>query len=289
MNIFKYTLDLLFTSFNTPPFILDIDTTIDEIINERRSIARFGDGEFDLLLRANDIGFQELNAELGNRLYEVLHSDNPDLLVCLPKVFTSKDLKRMHYHARRCWVRLLYKKRKAIYRVLDFSKVYGDAFVTRNYIDLEDKSCVGEYFKKMKGIWDKRDVVIIEGRYTRFGVGNDLLNNAKSIKRILCPPINAFDKYDEILDVAKKKDNNVLFLIALGPTATVLAADLSAASFQAIDIGHLDIEYEWFLAGVEEKVSVCNKWVNETKGIMDNETDTLQDMRYEGQIVDEIL
>lgn len=285
MNIFKYTMDLLFTRLNTPPHILGIDTTIDEIINKRRSIARFGDGEFDLLLRTNDIGFQKLNDELGNRLYEVLHSDNPNLLVCLPKVFTSKDLKRMHYYARRCWVRLLYKKRRAIYKVLDFSKVYGDAFVTRNYIDLEDKSHVGEYFKKIKGIWDARDVVIIEGRYTRFGVGNDLLNNAKSVKRILCPEKNAFEKYNEILECSRSIDKNCLVLIALGPTATVMAYDLCKYSYQAIDIGHLDIEYEWYLAGVKDKVGICNKWTNETNSIVDNLTYSLDDNEYNDSII----
>lgn len=31
------------------------------------------------------------------------------------------------------------------------------------------------------------------------GVGKDLYENAKSVKRIICPTNNAFDKYDEIL------------------------------------------------------------------------------------------
>lgn len=278
-------MDLFFTRFNTPPRVLDIDTTIDEIINKRVSVARFGDGEFDLLLHANDIGFQKMNDELGNRLYEVLNSDNPNLLVCIPKVFTSSDLKRMHYYARRCWIRLLYKKRKAIYKVLDFNKVYGDAFVTRNYIDLEDKSGVGEYFKKIKGIWDSRDIVIVEGRYTRFGVGNDLLSNAKSVKRILCPEKNAYEKYNEILECARNVDKNCLILIALGPTATVMAYDLCRYSYQAIDIGHLDIEYEWYLAGVEDKIGICNKWTNETNSIVDDVTDSLDDDEYTNSII----
>ena len=38
---------------------------------------------------------------------------------------------------------------------------------------------------------------------------------------------------------------SVLFLVALGPTATVLAYDLSKIGYQAIDIGHIDISFVW--------------------------------------------
>lgn len=44
-----------------------------------------------------------------------------------------------------------------------------------------------------------------------------------------------------------------LVLIALGHTATVLAYDLAEVGYQAIDIGHIDIEYEWFLMRAPKK------------------------------------
>ncbi len=40
---------------------------------------------------------------------------------------------------------------------------------------------------------------IIEGEKSRLGIGNDLFNNSKSIKRIICPIINAFNAYDKII------------------------------------------------------------------------------------------
>jgi len=43
-------------------------------------------------------------------------------------------------------------------------------------------------FKKLKKIWDGKDIIIIESEKSRLGVGNDLFDNTKSIKRILCPP-----------------------------------------------------------------------------------------------------
>lgn len=45
------------------------------------------------------------------------------------------------------------------------------------------------------------------------------------MKRILCPSKNAFSKYDEILNNCISCDKESLFIIALGPTATVFAYD----------------------------------------------------------------
>lgn len=49
----------------------------------------------------------------------------------------------------------------------------------------------------------------------------------------------------------------------MGPTATVLAYDLHLLGYQALDIGHIDIEYEWFLRKATEKIAIENKYVNE--------------------------
>ena len=92
---------------------------------------------------------------------------------------------------------------------------------------------------------------------------NDLLNNANSIKRILVPAEEAYNKYDKIYKEAIKMDKKNLILIAAGPTATVLAYDLSKLGYQAVDIGHIDIEYEWFKLGTDDRVPIKGKYVNE--------------------------
>ena len=45
----------------------------------------------------------------------------------------------------------------------------------------------------------KTTVLLVEGEKSRLGVGNDLFENTGSVKRILCPSENAYEKYDEIL------------------------------------------------------------------------------------------
>ena len=99
----------------------------------------------------------------------------------------------------------------------------------------------------MKKIWGGRDVLMIEGEISRQGIGNDLFNNANSIKRIICPETNSFSVYGKILEAVLEFDKKNLVLISLGPTATVLAYDLCKLGYQANDIGHTDLEYELYL------------------------------------------
>jgi len=84
------------------------------------------------------------------------------------------------------------------------------------------------------------------------------------------PPENSFDYYDIIFNEAVKIEKRKLILIVLGPTATILAYDLHNVGYQAIDIGHVDIEYEWFLRNATEKIKIENKYTNEVKGGNDN-------------------
>ena len=119
-------------------------------------------------------------------------------------------------------------------------------------------------FENLKKIWENKKVLIVEGEKTKLGVGNDLLNNAKEIKRLLCPSKDAFESYDKIIDFIKNMDYKVdIIVMALGPTATILAYDLTKLNYQAIDIGHIDIEYEWFLKKVKKRVPIDGKYVNE--------------------------
>ena len=130
----------------------------------------------------------------------------------------------------------------------------------------------------------KRDVLIIEGEKTRVGIGNDLLNNTNSIKRIICPAINAFNVYDKILASALQFNKNILILIALGPTATVLAYDLYKSNYQVIDLGHVDIEYELFLRKANHSIKIPTKYVSEAIGGTEN-ISNITDINYYKQIV----
>lgn len=54
-----------------------------------------------------------------------------------------------------------------------------------------------------------------------------------------------------------------LFVLAMGPSATAMAAELTEAGRQALDMGHIDIEYEWMNADVKQKIPIRGKFSNE--------------------------
>ena len=246
-----------------PPIVKGTDETIDKLVNGRISISRYGDGEF-ALMNGKDLMFQPYYEELSERLKFIITSNEKNHIVGIPNVFESLEIytdKSKEY-----WSKYLNLNNIKIDKMLDKNKKYYDTQVTRLYIDTKDKYKVKNRFDKIKTIWEDKDIVIVEGGKSRLGIGNNLFDSAKSISRIICPSKDAFSKYSQIIDEVRKQDKSKLILIALGPTATVLSYDLAKDGYHAIDIGHIDIEYEWFLQGAIEKCPINNKYIGEVEG-----------------------
>lgn len=269
------------------PIVMGNEETINKILNDRCSISRFGDGEFFLLTGKKGFDFQKRNAELSKRLLEVLKSNESGLLIGIPKVFQNSDLKMRTAESKKWWKNYLIDNRELWYKYLDKDKIYYNTNFTRNYIALKDKSRCDKYFNNVRQIWNDREVIIVEGEFSRLGVKNNLFDNAKSINRILAPNENAFDKYDLILKEILKQNKEKLILIALGPTATVLAYDLYKNGYQAVDIGHLDIEYEWFLQRATTRVPIKDKYTFEANNLI--KVDNFNNNVYKKQIIAKIL
>ncbi len=251
---------ILWKKLKITPKVASIDDTILRIVNEKCSASRFGDGEM-LLIGNKPIRFQKNSTELSERLKEVFMSENSNHLVCISDAFYG--LNRYNRKARRFWRTNLYLYGSLWENYLREEREYYNTFMTRPYMDFKNKDKTADWFVLLKKIWEGRDIVFVEGEKSRLGYGNDLFDNALSIKRILCPATDAFEKYPEILKECLKQNKNQLFLIALGPTATVLAYDLWLNGYQAVDVGHVDVEYEWFRMGVTRKVPIPTKYVNE--------------------------
>ncbi|KQK27499.1 SP_1767 family glycosyltransferase [Chryseobacterium aquaticum] len=282
-SILKYPFCKFFYAF---PKVQSVEETLQYIIDNKMSIARFGDGELSMLYH-NNIGFQKYNADLKNRLKEIiLDYKNDKCLVAIPSSLQSLD--GFTLNARLMFKSLIGGYYDTYRKFLNFDHVYPNSFITRFYMDSADKKSAGMYFSMLKQIWNKREVIILEGEFTRFGTGNDLLHNTINVSRIIVPSKNAFDKYDSIIEAVQLNINkNSLILAAIGPTATVLCYDLSQMGFQAIDIGHADIEYEWFLKNRLHKSAVEGKFVNEVN--TNNPNNVVQDVLYENQIIKKIL
>lgn len=247
------------------PIVRSADETIEAIIKEGKSLARFGDGEFSAIEGRIRHRFQsEVDEKLGQRLRQVLEDEDAKLMIGIANNYGNLDAytDQAKREIRRYMQRVVRREHLAL---LKENRVYYDAYVTRPYVMYADNmtEAPSARFLKLKQIWEQKDIVLVEGEQTKVGEGNDLLDNAKSVERVLGPAENAFREYDGILENCLTFDKNKLFLLALGPTATVLAYDLCKAGYQAIDIGHLDLEYEWFLRGEGKRVEIPGKYNNE--------------------------
>ncbi len=263
--------------------VLGILDTLNYIMAHNSSVARFGDGEMDIIT-GHSIPYQDYDESLANELKEIISSEsNESLVICLSDVFERLD--RYNQEAVDFWKQHL-KDNHLYYKNLCKAPWYGSTFISRPYMDLVDKSLSNMYFKNIKNLWDKRDILIVEGVNSRSGVGNDLFDNANSVERIICPSKNAYSKIDEIESLIERHAENKLVLLILGPTAKVLAKRLSIKKFQAIDMGHIDSEYEWFKMKATTKVKLDHKHTAEHN--FDENITFIEDDTYNSQIVERI-
>lgn len=249
-----------------PKFRSDKET-LRMMIEEGKSLARFGDGEFGIVINAPRQKFQHADEKLADRIKEVLNSNHPDLLIGIAKQYGNLD-RFVDESAMVIREYMTEETRSWHQQLLQSDRIYSDGYITRPYVIFKDRftEAPAKRFDALKEIWKGKKVIIVEGAQTRLGVGNDLFGDAE-IKRILAPATSSFDRYDDILaETLRQAEWADLFLLALGPCAGVLAYDLTLQGHQAIDIGHLDLEYEWFLAGKGHRVPVPYKYNNEVDG-----------------------
>lgn len=255
--------------FDSNITIMDFESTIDAIVTQKKSVARFGDGELDIINDANfSLPFQENSESLRSNLKKILSETNDQVLIGIPHYFARMEPSDS-FKTKLYWYQKINTLNNIAKSILGYQRQsFADTQFTRVYMDTKKTIDVANRFKKIRSIWNNKHVLIIEGEGTKFGLGNDLLEKTKSISRIIIPAEHAFRKYDEILRetlifIRHHENWNGVVLICAGPTATVLANDLGKRGIQSIDIGHLDVEYEWFNMRSKNKQAITGKYVNE--------------------------
>lgn len=257
----------LFKRITQSPEIMSLDETMEHLLNGY-SIARFGDGELQAITQNIDNSFQSSSDSLSVAIACALQRKRSKLLVAIAQPI-ALNFEGMTEQAKDYWQPLLLKNWYAWRSALDTHSIYGNAMVTRPFFDYRGRHTsqqTGDIFDQFKTLWNSRRVLIVEGQYSRFGVGDDLLNSARDVRRIIAPAENAFEKYNEIkesIDRCLSTNQFDLVLLSLGQTASILVADSYNNDVQMIDIGHLDIEYNWYLDSSESKIGIAGKWVNE--------------------------
>ncbi len=232
------------------PLVLDEIETV-AMLKAGRSIARYGDGELKLC-RGSSACAQEADPVLKERLKAILKSPDGPCLVGIPRI---NNLSQFTDQKRKFWAGYLTQTYLQFY---DFHKTYGSAFITRP--DSIPAIYTDGYFDSLKSLWTDRHVVLVNGDNRRFDKDPSILAESTTVGLINVPGQNAFAHYGDILRQCKRFPLETLFILAAGPTASVLAFDLAEAGYQALDLGHFGMFYARFRRGEEiGKESSCQK------------------------------
>lgn len=233
----------LFEDAPYKPKIKTVDESIDNVLKHHYSVARFGDGEFQLMF-GNSIPFQKHSKKLQQRMIEVFNSNVSNLQIAIVRAmwFDKSNLSDIN---KNFWRRYGPSFRRQILPYIDMKKTYYAAEMTLAYTYFKDYD-IDTYFEKIRKIWNKKDIVIVCGKSVFDNIENNIFDNAKSIDFVYTKPTDAFDEYDNLLSKIKKQNKNKIIIAICGPTAKILVYDLTKIGYWALDMGHVAKSYDWY-------------------------------------------
>lgn len=234
--------------------VCSVDETIDELLRTNKSMVRFGDAEI-LMASGRGVEYQKALPQVGEDLKNILENPIDNLIIAIPDIFDNLD--NYTKKSQSFWKRFLLFERRNCERYFQNDRRYYNSFFSRCYYMFQDKSQFKGWIDKIKLIWKDKDIVIIEGGRTHNGVGNDLFQTARSIERIIGPATEAYEVVDQIVGYCKQYSKDRLFLVSLGIAAKPLTKKLFLEGYRVLDIGQIDMEYEWYLSGTLEKVKIA--------------------------------
>lgn len=244
---FLYEKDILHNKIK----VHSIDETIDELLHTEKSMVRFGDGEI-VMIKGRDLVLQKAQPEIAEGLKKILAYPYDDLIVTIPGVFDT--LSDHTKESRQFWRDHLLMCRKTYEKYCNPDRVYYSTFISRCYYFAKDKNRCAQWYDGIRDIWKDRSVVVVEGERSHNGVGNDLLDRAAGVERIICPPKDAYGSLNRIMEACMQYDRDRMFLLSVGVAAKFIAMELFEKGYRVLDIGNLDMEYEWYVRGADHKI-----------------------------------
>lgn len=210
--------------FTYPDVIGEWETL--KLVLEGKSIARYGDGEFNLVLNGNCVSQRKapgLRSELGR----ILRSNDNRLLIGIPAL-NPQSPKFSN------WTKCCRKYGPH----LSMKKQYYSAFITRP--DSAPWIATDEYFDLIESLWAGQDITMVYGSKRSLNAEFPALQSAKSISVVETDYAHTYYRIDDLQRQILALPNKRVLLMC-GPTATCLAARLSAHGRHAIDLGHIGL------------------------------------------------
>ena len=221
-----------------PKNILDYEKTLDEIILNKKSVSRLGDGEE---FTENILNEKPLFPLLKQRLTEILeHGSDENVLVCTNNfnVFDKNVPMFFRNHFGRFWQSIGIEKFKKVFH-FNSKTFYGDAYAFLFYFnENDDGSLKRKKLEKIKSIWQNKKILFVISKNSNILKDEKFFLNAQKTEYVYAPSQWAFTEYDRILNqITQNYDKDWLIYLELGSCATVLSYDLAKMGYQALDMG----------------------------------------------------
>lgn len=216
---------------------IDYRATINEIIDNNKSIVRFGDELFDML---QGVGLyygdwhQKYDTMLASKMEEIILSRNPRLLVCFNPEFilkTREEFRNMGVPDQyQFWINSKIFLKNYYHKDI----VYGSALCFNPHYNKKID------YKKLKNFFQTKHIIIVTSNSKRFAN----IKLGKTTDFIESPQSDAWQEYGRIrsslLSLLKEKNvlaSEVLILVSMASAAKVLVYDLTNLGYTAWDTG----------------------------------------------------
>lgn len=240
------------------PKIKNFEETLDVLIEGQASFCRFGDGEL-LLMGGGGIHFQRADEKLAARLLEIICSSNEKLLIGINYQYYYANLSNFSDYGKFVYRTFIHPFRAQLDELISLEKQYYSAGITSAYM-IYKKYDFFHYFKKMKKIWEQKDIAIICGERVFSNIEFNIFDCARSVDYYFTASKNAFDDYEEIFKRATRIPQGKLIICLLGPTAKVLAYDLTLLGYRVLDMGHIAKDYDAYRKRVPKNKETIGKF-----------------------------
>lgn len=205
--------------------------TLERVLNGC-SLSRYGDGEIKHMDGKKNVS-QEQADSLSRALSDVFDSRLRGHMVGIPNVFNGRSFDGLAE-------KYIESMKRRFAKRSDPKRTYGSAYISR--ADLCGYLDHASYWSVISELWNGKDVVLVRGNPKRANPAG-MMERARDFVEIKIPSRDAWGCYPEILKECLRMGSFCRFLLAAGPTASVLAYDLALRGRHAIDIGHLGMFY----------------------------------------------
>lgn len=229
--------------------VLGHKETVELLLQKPKSFCRFGDGEIDII-SGKSIPFQKYDKNLAEILLRILSIQIENLYVGINYNYFY-DINKLNNLSKGFYLVNSKKYRDFLLKYCNRERKYISAGFNQLYAMYSDYD-YAQYYGSIKKLFSGKEIVIFAGDGILDKLEYDVFELAKTKEYISGPKINAFDKYEELLEKARCVPPRKTLVFILGPCSKALVYNLTKEGFIAYDVGHLAKDYDAYMRGMEK-------------------------------------